>query len=108
MRLPLLWTAILAGRTRASLATSTGVSTAADVVKCLLAGADVVMTTSALLRHDIGYMSTLASGLRSWMDERGIANLAEMRGQMSWLQSHDRSVYTRANYIRILQHSTPH
>jgi len=58
MRLPLMWTAILAGRIKASLAVSTGVSTANDVVKCLLAGADVVMTTSALLRHDIGYMST--------------------------------------------------
>ena len=56
MRLPLLWIAILAGRTKASLAASTGVATSADVVKCLLAGADVVMTTSALLRDGIGYM----------------------------------------------------
>jgi dihydroorotate dehydrogenase (fumarate) len=108
MRLPLLWIAILAGRTNASLAASTGVSTSADVVKCLLAGADVVMTTSALLRHDIGYMSTLASGLRSWMNERGIAALADMRGQLSWLRSQDRSAYTRANYIRILEHYAAH
>ena len=92
----------------ASLATSTGVSTAADVVKCLLAGADVVMTTSALLRHDIGYMSELVSGLRTWMDERGIASLADMRGQMSWLRSRDRSIYTRANYIRSLERYAAH
>jgi dihydroorotate dehydrogenase (fumarate) len=104
MRLPLLWIAILAGRNRASLAASTGVSTVTDVVKFLLAGADVVMTTSALLRHDIDYMATLVNGLRSWMDEREIASLADMRGMMSWQRSRDRSVYMRANYLRILEH----
>jgi dihydroorotate dehydrogenase (fumarate) len=103
MRLPLLWIAILAGRTQASLAASTGVSTVTDVVKCLLAGADVVMTTSALLRHDIEYMATLASGLHTWMDEREIPSLAQMRGMMSWQRSRDRGVYTRANYLRILE-----
>jgi dihydroorotate dehydrogenase (fumarate) len=104
MRLPLLWIAILAGRNRASLAASTGVSTVTDVVKFLLAGADVVMTTSALLRHDIDYMSILVNGLRRWMDEREIVSLADMRGMMSWQRSRDRSVYTRANYLRILEH----
>jgi dihydroorotate dehydrogenase (fumarate) len=104
MRLPLLWIAILAGRNRASLAASTGISTVTDVVKLLLAGADVVMTTSALLRHDIDYMATLVNGLRSWMDERDIGSLADMRGMMSWQRSRDRSVYTRANYLRILEH----
>jgi len=63
MRLPLLWIAILSGRTKASLAASTGVCDVDGVVKYLLAGADVVMTTSALLRHGVGYMSTLVSGL---------------------------------------------
>lgn len=104
LRLPLLWTAILAGRVDASLALSTGVSTVDDVVKSLLAGADVVMTTSALLRDGIGYMSTLVAGLRQWMEERGIASLADMRGMMSWQRSRDRTVYTRANYLRILEH----
>jgi len=103
IRLPLLWTAILAGRTPASLATSTGVTTSADVVKCLLAGADVVMTTSALLRHDISYMKTLVAGLKHWMDEREFASLCEMRGMLSWARSADRSLYTRANYLRILE-----
>jgi dihydroorotate dehydrogenase (fumarate) len=108
LRLPLLWIAILAGRTRASLAASTGVATAADVVKCLLAGADAVMTTSALLRHDIGYMTGLVGGLRTWMDEREIASLADMRGMMSWQRSRDHSAYTRASYIRILAHYAAH
>lgn len=103
LRLPLLWTAILSGRTKMSLAASTGVATADDVVKCLLAGADVVMTTSALLRHDIGYMHTLEVGLTDWMNQREISSLADMRGMMSWQHSKDRSAYTRANYLRILE-----
>jgi dihydroorotate dehydrogenase (fumarate) len=103
LRLPLLWTAILAGRMKASLAVSTGVQTVDDVVKCLLAGADAVMTTSALLRDGVGHMSTLTIGLRRWMEEREIASVADMRGMMSWQRSRDRSVYTRANYVRILQ-----
>jgi dihydroorotate dehydrogenase (fumarate) len=103
LRLPLLWTAILAGRTKASLAVSTGVQTVEDVVKCLLAGADAVMTTSALLRDGIGFMATLTTGLQQWMQEREIASLADMRGLMSWQHSRDHSAYTRANYIRILE-----
>jgi dihydroorotate dehydrogenase (fumarate) len=103
MRLPLLWIAILAGRAKASLALSTGVSTVDDVVKGLLAGADVVMTTSALLRADIAYMSKLTSGLKTWMEKREIRSLPDMRGMMSWERSRDKSVYTRANYIRMLE-----
>jgi dihydroorotate dehydrogenase (fumarate) len=102
MRLPMLWIAIFSGRIKASLAASGGVSEVTDVVKYLLAGADVVMTTSELLRLDIKYMATLVSGLRRWMEERGITSLAGMRGMMSWQHSRDRSVYTRANYLRIL------
>jgi dihydroorotate dehydrogenase (fumarate) len=103
LRLPLLWTAILAGRINASLAVSTGVRDIDCVVKSLLAGADVVMTTSALLRDGIGFMSTLTTGLRQWMEARAIASLADMRGMLSWQRSRDRSVYTRANYLRILE-----
>jgi dihydroorotate dehydrogenase (fumarate) len=104
MRLPMLWIAILSGRIKASLAASGGVSGVSDVVKYLLAGADVVMTTSALLRFDIGYMTALVDGLRRWMEEREVASLDDMRGMMSWQRSRDRSAYTRANYLRILEH----
>ncbi|MGI4953163.1 MAG: dihydroorotate dehydrogenase-like protein [Janthinobacterium lividum] len=103
LRLPLLWTAIMAGRTSASLATSGGVGGPDEVIKCILAGADAVMTTSALLRHGIGSMAKLLNGLRNWMADREIADLAAMRGMMSWQRSTDRSVYTRANYLRILE-----
>ena len=103
LRLPLLWTAILAGRTPASLATSSGVAGTDEVVKCILAGADAVMTTSAVLRGGTGAMTQLVNGLQRWMEEREIADLDAMRGMMSWERSRDRSVYTRANYLRILE-----
>jgi dihydroorotate dehydrogenase (fumarate) len=106
MRVPMLWIALLSGRMKASLAASGGVSNVDDVVKYLLAGADVVMTTSALLRNDIEYMTTLVDGLHRWMEEREIASLDGMRGMMSWQQSADRDVYTRANYLRILERYT--
>jgi dihydroorotate dehydrogenase (fumarate) len=62
------------------------------------------MTTSALLRHDIGYMAALVGGLRRWMEVRDIASVDDMRGMMSWRRGHDRGAYTRANYLRILEH----
>ena len=104
LRLPLLWTAILAGRSNtASLATATGIAGSDDVVKAILAGADTVMTTSAILRDGAGEVTKLVDGLRRWMSEREFADLAAMRGILSWQRSRDRSVYTRANYLRILE-----
>jgi dihydroorotate dehydrogenase (fumarate) len=104
LRLPLLWAAILAGRVDASLAISTGIRTTEDVVKSLLAGADAVMTTSALLRYGAGYMATLSAGLGQWMEEREIASVADIRGRLSCQRSQDRSVYTRTDYLHILEH----
>ena len=105
LRLPLLWTAILSGRSNgASLATATGIAGSDDVVKAVLAGADAVMTTSAVLHGGVGVITDLVAGLRRWMIEREFADLAEMRGLLSWEHSRERSVYTRANYLRILDH----
>jgi dihydroorotate dehydrogenase (fumarate) len=107
MRQPMLWIAILSGRTGASLAASGGVATVDDVVKYLLAGADVVMTASALLRNGVDYMTTLVDGLRRWLDERDIASLEAMRGMMSWRRNVSRDKYARANYLRILEGYVP-
>ena len=107
MRQPMLWISILSGRTQASLAASGGVYTVDDVVKYLLAGADVVMTTSALLRHDAEYIGTLIDGLRRWLDEREVGSVDRIRGIMSWRQSPARDAYTRENYLRILEGYTP-
>ena len=71
-RLPRTWIALLHGRVRASLAATTGVETSADVAKYLLAGADVVMTASALLRHGPEHATVLLDGLSDWMATQGV------------------------------------
>ena len=103
IRLPLLWLAVLSGRTRASLAASTGVTSAEEVVKYLLVGADVVMTTSSLLRQGPGHMATLLAGLEKWLDAREFASLKQVRGIMSQRCLRDPQAFERANYIKILQ-----
>jgi dihydroorotate dehydrogenase (fumarate) len=103
IRLPLLWLAVLAGRTRASLAASTGVTSAAEVVKYLLVGADVVMTTSSLLRQGPGHMATLLAGLEAWLDAREFTSLQHVRGIMSQRSLRDPQAFERANYLKILQ-----
>jgi dihydroorotate dehydrogenase (fumarate) len=103
IRLPLLWLAVLAGRTRASLAASSGVTSADEVVKYLLAGADVVMTTSALLRQGPGQMAAILAGLHKWLDAREFTSLEYVRGIMSQRNLRDPQAFERANYVKILQ-----
>jgi dihydroorotate dehydrogenase (fumarate) len=103
IRLPLLWIGVLAGNIGASLAASTGVDSADEVIKYLLVGADVVMTTSALLRHGVDYMAVLVGGLRNWLAARDIDAVACIRGRMSRDATSDPTAFDRANYIQILQ-----
>jgi dihydroorotate dehydrogenase (fumarate) len=81
--LPRSWIARLRNQVGLSLAASTGVETAADVAAYLLAGADVVMTTSSLLRHGPGHATALLDGLTAWMDRKGIGSVAEIRGLLA-------------------------
>ncbi|WP_213771841.1 dihydroorotate dehydrogenase-like protein [Bradyrhizobium sp. dw_78] len=103
MPLPLFWIALLAGRTGASLAASTGVENADDVVKYLLAGADVVMTTSAVLRHGAGHVTGLIRDLETWMEARQFASVSDLRGLMSWKRSSHKERYGRPSYIKMLE-----
>jgi dihydroorotate dehydrogenase (fumarate) len=103
IRLPLLWIGVLAGRLKASLAASTGVNSVDEVVKYLLAGADVVMTTSSLLRHGIRHIKHLLGGLENWLVARDLESLEAIRGRMSHRNITDPSAFERANYIRTLQ-----
>lgn len=102
IRLPLMWIAILHGRVEASLAATRGVETANEVVKYVMAGADVVMTTSALLRNGVGHMKTLVDGLSGWMEKRGYDSVEQMKGSMSQQKVADPSAFERANYIKVL------
>ena len=101
-RLPRTWIALLAGRVRASLAATTGVANAADVAKYLLAGADVVMTASALLRHGPGYASVLLDELSAWMARQGFGSVAEVRGMLAVPDGTDQAAYERAGYVTAL------
>jgi dihydroorotate dehydrogenase (fumarate) len=102
-RLPLTWIAILRGRVDASLAASGGVDEPADVARYLLAGADVVMTTSALLRHGRGHAATLIDGLVAWMHAKGFASLGEVRGLLCVAREADPAVRQRAGYVGVLE-----
>jgi dihydroorotate dehydrogenase (fumarate) len=103
IRLPLLWIAILYGRIQASLAATTGVHSATEVVKYLMAGADAVMTTSALLKNGIDHLTPLVDGLRDWMDRKGYVSVQQMKGAMSQRSVGDPTAFERANYIKILE-----
>lgn len=103
IRLPLMWISLLSGKLEASLAASTGVQSAEEVIKYLLAGADVAMTASALYKHGIRYLETMHQDLRNWMSSKNYESLAEFRGLMNQTQVVDPEEYERANYIRILQ-----
>jgi dihydroorotate dehydrogenase (fumarate) len=103
IRLPLLWIAVLYGRINASLAATRGVHSPIEAIKYLMAGADAVMTTSALLRHGIDFLTTLVDGLRTWMEEREYESVQQMKGSMSQINCLDPGAYERANYIKIIE-----
>jgi dihydroorotate dehydrogenase (fumarate) len=107
-RLPRAWIALLAGRLRASLAATTGVEDATDVAKYLLAGADVVMTASALLRHGPGYAGVLVDELSGWMARKGFRTVGELRGLLSVPAGGDEAGYARASYVTALQEANRH
>ena len=105
-RLPRTWIALLAGMKpgmRASLAATTGVEDPADVARYLLAGADAVMTASALLRHGVGHAGVLLDGLSEWMARKGFASVTDVRGLLSVPAGTDEAAWERAAYVDALQ-----
>jgi dihydroorotate dehydrogenase (fumarate) len=102
-RLARTWIAILRHRVHGSLAATTGVETAMDVAAYLLAGADVVMTASALVRHGIRHATALLDGLIAWMMGRGFASLDEVRGMLAVPADVDTGAQGRAGYVAALE-----
>jgi len=99
----LTWITLLHGRISASLAATTGVEGSTELVKYLLAGADVVMTASALLRHGPDYAAVLLDGLRDWMARKGYAAIEEVRGLLAVPIGTDEAEYEREDYVRSLR-----
>ncbi len=103
IRLPLLWIAVLKNRLETSLAATTGVETHLEVLKYLMAGADVTMTASSLITKGPGYVTTLIDGMTRWMEEREYESVEQLKGSMSQSAVADPSTFERANYIKILE-----
>ena len=103
IRLPLLWIGVLAGHAELSIAAASGVQGGEEAVKFLLAGADVVMTTSALLRHGAAHMRIILKELKEWLEDRELQSVGDIRGTLSRRRLGDPAAFERANYITILQ-----
>jgi dihydroorotate dehydrogenase (fumarate) len=102
-RLPLRWIAILYGKLKASLAATTGIHTAEDVVNMLMVGADVTMMCSALLRHGVEHLGQVRAAVVEIMQAKGYETLAEMKGILSQKSCPEPAAFERANYMKTLQ-----
>jgi dihydroorotate dehydrogenase (fumarate) len=102
MRLPLTWIAILHGVVKTSLAGTSGIHTASDVIKMVMAGADVTMMCSALLNHGPKHVTTVLEDLNKWMVEHEYLSVEQMKGSMSQASVADPAAFERANYMKAL------
>jgi dihydroorotate dehydrogenase (fumarate) len=103
LRLRLRWVAILHDQLKADLAVTGGVHTGIDVLKCMMAGADVAMTTSALLMLSIGHAAEIIQDMRAWMEEYEYESVGQMKGSMSQRSVSDPTAFERANYMKVLR-----
>jgi len=106
LRLPLTWIGILYGKVKASLAGTSGVHTAEDVVKLLMVGADVTMLCSSLMRHGINHLRHVERELREWMEEHEYESVRQMQGSMSQQRCADPGAFERAQYMRAVKGMT--
>jgi dihydroorotate dehydrogenase (fumarate) len=104
--LRLHWVAILYGKVCAQLAITGGVHSASDVLKSMMAGAQVAMMTSALLRNGIPHAATVLRELRHWMEEHEYESMHQMRGSLSQRSVANPAAFERANYMRVLSSYT--
>jgi dihydroorotate dehydrogenase (fumarate) len=102
LRLPLRWVSILYGRVKADLALTTGVHTASDVLKSMMAGAQVTMIASELLKNGYARIGDMLATMASWMEEHEYTSIKQMQGSMSQQAVREPAAFERANYMRVL------
>jgi dihydroorotate dehydrogenase (fumarate) len=102
LRLPLRWIAILYGHVSASMALTTGIHTPEDVVKAIMAGADVANVCSVLLHEGPGKIADLVTGLETWMEEHEYESIGQMKGALSEACVAEPGAFERANYMKAL------
>lgn len=107
LRPRLRWVALLAGQINADLAVTGGVHTAEDVVKSLMAGANVAMMASALLQHGIDHLAIVNRELDQWLDNYGYESADKVRGLLSHAKIGDSAALERANYLDVLRTARP-
>lgn len=103
IRLPLLWIAVLYGRIGASLAATTGVHGARELIKYILAGADVGMVASSILKHGIPWIKEIITDLELYMLDQQFPGIDAFKGLMSQIHVPDPTAYERSNYIQIIE-----
>ena len=102
------WTALLYGRTQLSLAVTGGFHQTPDVLKALLAGADIVHLCSVLLQYGVGHLSQLLAEMEQWLTQHEYESILQLKGSVSQQHAIDPSAYERANYVQILDnYSSP-
>jgi len=106
MRLALHWIGILYGRIRANLAATSGIYQAHDVIKMVMAGADVTMLCSALMRYGITHIQKIEMETAAWLEDHRFSSLSEVKGKMSQQYCPDPSAFERAQYVRGLSSYT--
>ncbi len=102
MRLPLRWISILHGKVNADFALTSGIHSATDIVKAMMAGAKVSMIASALLQGDKQTIPSLLTGLESWLKQRDYTSIRQMQGSMSQKSVKEPAAFERANYMNVL------
>lgn len=101
--LPATWLSILRPQIKCGLAATTGIHTPMDALKALAAGADAVMSTSALLKNGPGHLQVLREGVAAWLEEKEYENLSAFKGCMSRERLPNPELFERTNYIRVLE-----
>ena len=107
MRLPMRWIAILYGRLQVDLAATSGIHKAEDVLKMLMAGANITMLVSVLLSHGIKHIQVIEERMRQWMEKYEYESVKQMQGSMSQINCPDESAFERAQYMKALQSYQP-
>lgn len=102
LRLPLRWIAILYGKVKTDFALTSGVHTSEDVLKAVMAGANIAMTTSALLKRGMSVIPQILGGVEAWMVEHEYESITQMRGSMSQGAVAEPAAFERANYMKVL------
>jgi dihydroorotate dehydrogenase (fumarate) len=102
MRVPLRWIALLHNRVKASLAATSGIHRASDVLKMLMAGADVTMLCSTIIRHGIPQIAIIERDLLAWLNEHEYESVSQLKGSLSQEKCAEPAAFERAQYMKAL------